>query len=663
MKRIPRWFQIAAAVTAALMLLLGGAALYLLTNPVDLSGLRKEIIAELEAATGRDVRIKGKIILGVSLRPTLEVEGLEIINLKWGRAKNFVSVGNTKIRVHLFPLFQGRADIISIAAERAEIHLETDGDVRRNWKILAQAVTEDGQEAPIPEIEEIKITDILIDYRDVRDAIVRHRMNLTQASLDYDVVNGIGAYKISGKLGEDSIEAEGKIAPLYTISAEQPRQFDLKAQVFGLTLSADGSAKFPFKEFTYADFTLEAPKSLGLLAAYFGMGFPDLGAIKVSGNLTPFGDDLHFGNLIAQAGKSDASGFVIVKPAQIPRITTELKSKVLDMEPYQEATKKPPAPARPGKIFPTDSLLFELPQSVEIELRHRIDTLKAWDEEYSNVALVAQMNKSELRATQFDLDMAGGRIFNRFSVMPGDKHLALLLSSQARVIDLATFFKKNELPIYAKGKATMLFEGESNGASIADLAAGLTGRVYFDIQQATIPKRLSTLMGGSLKNLFVSVQGMFEGERSDSIVLCGFAGFAIDQGIAENKAMLLITDNAVMSGKGKIDLGTERLNLSLSPRPRDLSLLNLATDIDVKGTLEAPLIQVNKGAAARKVGKTALGVALGPLGMILGAASSVISRRNDRAGDDQCAYTRNALNEALQASGPWPELVQHESAN
>ncbi len=653
-----RWVRLVAGLIILLAITLGGAALYLRTNPVDLSGYRAGIAAELQAATGREIKITGKIILGVSLRPTLEVEGLEIANVKWGKAKKFVTVGQTKIRVHLFPLLQGRTEIISITADHAIVHLETDGDARRNWHVLAQAVTPEGEEADIPVIEVIKVSDIRIDYRDVRDAKVLYSLRFENATLTNDSVNGIGSYEITGSLDEHSFTAAGKVAPLFTISPAQPRQFDVKAEIFDMKLTADGSVKFPFKEFTYADFKLDAPKGLTQLAAYFGVDLPDLGAIEVAGNLTPFGDDLHFGNLLANSGKTDASGFVIVKPTQVPRITTELQSKVLDLEPYQEATKTLPAPPRPGKIFPEDSLLFELPQSVEIELRHRIDTLKAWDQEFSNVVLVAQMNKSELRATQLDLDMAGGRLFNRFSVIPGDKDIALVLNSQARAIDLATLFEKYEWPKYAKGKITMLFEGNSNGSSIAGLAAGLTGRVYFDIQQGTIPKRLSTLMGGSLKNLFVSVQNMFEGERSDSLVLCGFSGFEINQGVADNKAMLLITDNAIISGKGQIDLGTERLNLRLSPRPRDLSLLNLATDIDVKGTLVVPLIQVNKGAAARKVGKTALGVALGPLGLILGAASSVISRSNDRAGDDQCAHTRSTLIESLQAGGAWEELNQ-----
>ena len=131
MNRASRRLMLAAAGIGVLALILGGVALYLKIHPVDLSGYGNTIAAELQAATGRDIKITGKITLGVSLRPTLEVHGLEIDNLAWGKAQNFATVERTKVRVHLFPLLRGRADIISIAAERAVIHLETDGAARR----------------------------------------------------------------------------------------------------------------------------------------------------------------------------------------------------------------------------------------------------------------------------------------------------------------------------------------------------------------------------------------------------------------------------------------------------------------------------------------------------------------------------------------------------
>ncbi len=656
MNRAPRRAKLVAAIIAVLIFILGGGAIYLRTYPVDLSGYGTEIAAELEAATGRDINITGRIILGVSLRPTLEVEGLEVANLEWGKAKKFATVGRTKIRVHLFPLLHGRADIISIAAEQAVIHLETDGVARRNWTVLAQAVTEDGEEAPIPEIQEIKVSDITIDYRDITDPKVRYSLHLEKASLDYDIVNGIGTYKILGKLGDDSIEADGKIAPLYTISIEQPRQFDMKAQVFGMGLTATGSAKFPFIEFTYADFTLDAPKGLIQAAAYFGISLPNIGTMKISGNLTPVEYNLHFGNLTGNVGDVDAAGFIIIGMNAPYKIISDLRSESLDINPYWNML---PASAPPeGKLFFNDPIKLELPETLDLQFRYAVKSLKMGGDTYSNFLLDAQLEKSSLRFKHLDLDVADGRITNSLTLTPKADALSLSIQSSVTGVDTGKLLKQFDMPKYAKGKAFLLLEGESNGATLAGLAAGFDGRAYFELQEGAIPKRLSSLLRGGITDVFRSIEGMFEGAGKDAKIECGFGAFVINNGIAENKALLMLTDKAEVTGKGHIDLAQERLHMRISPRPRDKSLISLASDVDISGTLISPEFHLNKGSVAKNVGKTALGVALGPLGMILGAAGSVISKPGDKPQDSQCATTRAVAFAAVQASGQWLKLQQ-----
>ena len=661
MNWMPQWIKVATASIAVLILILGGGAIYLVTYPVDLSDLRNEIAAELQAATGRDIKITGKIILGVSLTPALDVEGLEIANLKWGRAENFVTVGRTKIRVHLFPLLQGRADIISIAAEHAVAHLETDGVARRNWTLLAQAVTEDGEEARIPEIEEIIVSDIAIDYRDIADPKVRYSLHLEKASLIHDVVNGIGSYSILGKLGEDAIEADGKVAPLYTISVEQPRQFDMKAQVFGMSLTADGSAKFPFIEFTYADFTLEAPKGLTRAAAYFGVTLPNIGAMKISGNLTPVEYDLHFGNLTGNVGEIDAAGFIIVGMGTPLKVKSELRSETLDIEPYWNMLPESPPPP-PGKLFFNNPIKLELPETVDLQFRYAVKSLKMGGHTYANLLLDGQLEKNILRFKHLDLDVADGRIANSLKLTPQADALSLSLQSNVTGVDIDKLLKQFEMPKYVKGKAYLLLEGESFGSTMAELAAGFDGRAYLEMREGAIPVRLSSLLRGGITDMFRSIEGMFEGAGKDARIKCGFGAFVINGGVAENKALLMITDKAVVTGKGSIDLGQERLKMRLSPRPYDKSLISLASDVDIRGTLVSPEFHLSKASVAKSVGKTALGVALGPLGMVLGVAGSIISKPGDKSENGQCATTKADAFTALQESGAWPELNQLDAA-
>lgn len=657
-----RLLHFAAAVAGLLILIVSGAAIYLKTNPLDLSELRNEIAAELQAATGRDIKITGKIILGVSVTPTLEVAGLQIANYKWGKATNFVTVGAAKIRVHLYPLLRGRVDVISITADRAVVHLETDGDVKRNWNVLASAVTNQGEEAAIPEIGEIKVSDIAIDYRDIRDPKPRYSLHLEKAELIHDTVNGIGSYEVIARLNNNDIEAKGKVAPLYTVSPEQPRQFDMKAQAFGLSLTAIGSVKFPFKEFTYADFTLNSPKGFQPMTEYFGVAGPDIGKIKIEGNLTPVGRDLHFGNLLAQLGDSDASGYIIVGMNAPLHVTSELKSKVFDVAPYWNFLPESPPPP-PGKVFPSNPIKLELPDVAQLQLRFAAQSILIGGEEFSNFLLDGKLSDNVLRFTHLDLDVAKGRVATNMTVTPQRETLRLSFHTQASDIDLAGLLNENDMPKYAKGKVGVLFEGKSSGDTVAALAAGMRGRAFFELQEGAIPLRLSSLLRGGITDVLRSIEGMFNGEGKDAKIDCGFGAFVINDGVAQSKALLLMTNKAVVTGDGHIDLGEERLRFRLSPRPRDESMISLASDVDISGTLAFPEFHLNKSSVAKNVGKTAIGMALGPLGMLLGAAGSIISKPGQSGTDKQCAATRTAAFDALQNTGPWPELNALDAAH
>jgi AsmA family protein len=653
MKRGARLLILSMVLTGGLAAGLTSLVLYLRSSAIDLSALREPITRQLKAVTGRDVKITGKISLGLSLIPTLDVEGMQIENEPWGKADYFLRVGEARIRVHLMPLLRGRVEIASVSAKHVQGHLESDGEKRRNWNLLAEAVTQTGEAAAIPEIGKVEFTDIKVDYRELGEKAARFSLHLDTASLKNDEENGIGSFELSGKLNEDTISVSGQTAPLFTVSPEQPRQFDARIEISDIQLSLDGSVKFPFEEFTYADFSLEAPKGFTAIASSLGVELPDYGPVQIAGNITPFGEELHFGNMTAKSGDSDVNGFVIVRMEQPLRLRGELRSKFMDLDPYI-----PETPPTEGRIFSADEFVISFPEAGDFRLKHQAEKLKVFDQEFANSEIEAHLNSTGLLISRMDADYAGGRLVNSMNIRPQGNDLVFGLNHQVRGVDLIALIEKNDWPNYAQGKITAIFEGESRGASAAALAARLNGRLFAEITEGAIPIKLSTMLSGSIKNLFASFKNMFSGKDMEAAIECGFAGFAIQDGVAGNKALLIMTDKAVMTGKGDIDLRKEYLNFRLSPRSRDPELINLAVDVEIEGPLVAPEFKLNKGSVVKSVGatagKTALGVALGPLGVLLGAAGSVMTGGN--AAKVQCEDRREKVYQDLQKTGPWPEL-------
>ena len=74
-----RGLRIALIVLALVVVLpVVGAGILALT--FDANRLKPRIVAAIEQATGRDVAIDGPVRLGLSLRPTLEVDGVKLAN-------------------------------------------------------------------------------------------------------------------------------------------------------------------------------------------------------------------------------------------------------------------------------------------------------------------------------------------------------------------------------------------------------------------------------------------------------------------------------------------------------------------------------------------------------------------------------------------------------
>ena len=81
----------------------------------------------------------------------------------------------------------------------------------------------------------------------------------------------------------------------------------------------------------------------------------------------------------------------------------------------------------------------------------------------------------------------------------------------------------------------------------------------------------------------------------------------------------LVFDTAVTTiiGSGSIDLGQERLDLTLNPNTKDTSPVALRSPIYVRGSFAAPDVQVDKGRVAmRALGAIALGIASPVLALI-----------------------------------------------
>ena len=106
-----RWLLRGAIGLAGLGILVVVGAIVAVST-TDFSAYRDEIAAALKDATGREIRIAGRIEQSVlSLSPSIAMTDISFANAVWGSRPQMMTAQRAEIEVALFPLIGGTIEI------------------------------------------------------------------------------------------------------------------------------------------------------------------------------------------------------------------------------------------------------------------------------------------------------------------------------------------------------------------------------------------------------------------------------------------------------------------------------------------------------------------------------------------------------------------------
>ena len=131
--KIFKWFFIAVfslfGLTVAASVIVAAFDLTL-----NLDTFRPAVEAAVSSALDRKVRITGPVRLTPTLRPTLEIQGLEIDNPAGWTDEVFASMDLARLQVGIPALLKKRIDIGEMSCAKVNLHLETNKDGVSNWQ-------------------------------------------------------------------------------------------------------------------------------------------------------------------------------------------------------------------------------------------------------------------------------------------------------------------------------------------------------------------------------------------------------------------------------------------------------------------------------------------------------------------------------------------------
>jgi len=91
--------------------------------------------------------------------------------------------------------------------------------------------------------------------------------------------------------------------------------------------------------------------------------------------------------------------------------------------------------------------------------------------------------------------------------------------------------------------------------------------------------------------------------------------FDIQEGLAASQAFVFDTGAGVLTGDGEINLGTEKINFLLVPKPARPSF-RILTNLRVSGSVLEPSVGVDKVSALSRGARALSTMVVGPLGLL-----------------------------------------------
>jgi hypothetical protein len=352
------------------------------------------------------------------------------------------------------------------------------------------------------------------------------------------------------------------------------------------------------------------------VGSLFETSLPSVGPFDASAHLTGSSAALSLDDFSAKIDRSDFNGSVKVEFLKRPKISLVLQSAVLDVTPLMKHVEKEDKEPDTGNrreqhLFSKTPLPFEALTKLDADIVLKAESFHARDAQFESGHLSLTLVDGEFSVKDLTATYKQSKISGNARVDPGSPpQVAAKLLVQD--FDLGGFYKETGSSEKVEGHVDIAAEVKGTGDSVHALMADLDGTVGAVMGQGYLTHYLD-LISVDLTGKVTSFWGHHEGAKQ---VECAVVQFDVQSGVATSQAFVFDTEAALLTGAGKINLGTEQVDFLLAPKPKHASLTSFTTKLHVGGTITAPEVSPDMMSLATKGVKALSALAVGPLGLL-----------------------------------------------
>ena len=601
---------------------------------------------QASAALGRPVHIAH---LRVKLGRVVEVsaEDLRVDNPEgFPGDPPFAQVPRLTVRLDAMAYLREREVVIpAIEVERPAVQMLALADGRTNYAFGAGGAAPAGEGAPaannlprdrpeggaaIPRIDVLRITD---GTAHVAIPNLRADFQMGISTRDEETPEPRIAVEANGTYAGQRITGTALLGgPLFLLEKERPWPLQVRLENGPTNVSIDGTIQNPLAlQGADVKVDLQGP-DMALLQPLSGVPFPHTPAYRARGHLDYAQGRVRFRDFDGKVGSSDLSGTIAVTTGgERPDVVADLRSRRVDLadlggfigeEPGRRNTPGQTAQQRrelarnerSARVLPSDPISLPKLNSADVHLKYRADAIQGRNTPFDNMRAEMEVVNGAVTLKPLAIGVGRGQIAGNISLTPQENDaLKAEVDVQFQRLDVSRLMR-----------ATGTFEGagslggrariEGTGNSMAQILGRGNGALT-----------LSMAGGGNLSALLVDLSGI---RLANSIlsflklpdrtqVECFVADFALQRGVLDTRALLVDTENVLITGTGKVDLGRERLDYNLRSDSKGFTVGQLAAPVTIGGTFRDPDVGLEVGELAVRGGAAiGLGFLFPPLAIL-----------------------------------------------
>jgi hypothetical protein len=653
--------------------------------------------------TGRPTVIEGNLKVHVwSWNPSAEVDGLTLKNPSWAQHDVMFHADRLIVSVSLGRLLRGQLVLPRVEVVRPVADLERDLKGRASWEFgdTSGKPQTSTKPAKVPAIRSLLIEDGKVRVTDrIRKLVLDGSLNAADESGKKSPGFRL---KCTGSLNEKPFRAQIHGGPLVNLDPDHP--YDLEAHLTASDITLDAHASFP-KPFDLTQYRMKFKVSGRDLADIYyltGLALPNTPPFQLGADVTHTGTVFRLEDLKGTLGSSDIEGEMEVQAAgKKPKLIAKLRSRSLNMvdlaptlgrpasspassldnsgssgAPAQAAgaatktaASKAPSPHRSSKappptqpppasdhLFPDADLQVDRVRGMDADVTYQAGSVVAPKLPMKEVNFHLQLHDGLLRMDPLAFVLDAGRFSGRLAIDARRDVPETTIDMAIDHVDLAQFKSASAKQPPLDGSLVGRLTIHGFGTSVHKLASTADGTLSVALPEGQMNNALAELTG---INVVRGLGLLLSEKEKDTQIRCGIVDFQAQKGMLDSKSVFIDTTNVLITGRGHIDLGDERLDLTLQGDPKKVRLLRLRSPITLHGTLLHPAVGVKPGTLLAQAGVAiALGTLLTPAAAALALIDPGLAKNKDcsavmaEAHQDAADQAPPSGNAPVPASGP-----------